>query len=462
MNSSHLLIIFKHRQLRSSALEKFKVDASVTGREYRPNMHTITTSEELKRRIKTDVSATIPLEGIAIESSSSYLRSVKTSNTSFVQVIEEIIQDAPVRAETRDLKLTAEAAALLDSNLNGFIEKYGEYFVYGHMSRARFTAICNIKASSVELCEEIKSSLSAKVGDAKGISAVLEKFTSTKKGSCSMDMSLEIDRISDKDASTKPHFEIGEVVKAWDHFQANFETVPHVALLCPYSVLNSKFPLPQNQFQHLGPVISTAYQNLYLAQNELSNSLMSQAAGYSATISKACDMVRFLDVNNESAVADMRKTVQDCLDEVERWRLRFDLQSDAKKLENKNMSDEWISSGGQREWSSGKLGVEADPKYSIIGSDVTHRREQFQREWKPSRQYQSYNLGDAQDSVIGYRITNEWNNNENGWFKLHHGKIREDSLVKVEFCAETWRGTSWSLDVWTVPKIMYEVQEAKP
>ncbi|KAL9032967.1 MAG: hypothetical protein Q9180_006201, partial [Flavoplaca navasiana] len=94
-------------------------------------------------------------------------------------------------------------------------------------------------------------------------------------------------------------------------------------------------------------------------------------------------------------------------------------------------------------------------------SDVKHRREQFKTEWKSYRQYQTYSLGDAQDSVIGYRITNEWNNNDNGWFKLHHGTIRQDSSVKVEFCAETWRGCVWSLDVWTVPKIMYEAQQAK-
>ena len=101
------------------------------------------------------------------------------------------------------------------------------------------------------------------------------------------------------------------------------------------------------------------------------------------------------------------------------------------------------------------------PKYSSIESEVKHRREHFQRESKPWREYQTYELGDSQDSVIGYRIVNEWNNNENGWFKRHHGEIRRDSSVKVEFCAETWRGCSWTLEVWTVSKIMYEVKQAK-
>ncbi|KAL9629070.1 MAG: hypothetical protein Q9204_005488 [Flavoplaca sp. TL-2023a] len=55
------LMSCKHRQLRSSALESFEVDPSVTGRKYIPNMHTITTSEELKTRIKANVSATVPL-----------------------------------------------------------------------------------------------------------------------------------------------------------------------------------------------------------------------------------------------------------------------------------------------------------------------------------------------------------------------------------------------------------------
>ena len=58
------------------------MDSSLTGRKYMPNIHTITTAEELKTRIKADVSVTVPLEGIAIEASSSYLRSVETSKTS--------------------------------------------------------------------------------------------------------------------------------------------------------------------------------------------------------------------------------------------------------------------------------------------------------------------------------------------------------------------------------------------
>ncbi|KAL9035560.1 MAG: hypothetical protein Q9180_004798, partial [Flavoplaca navasiana] len=105
-----------------------------------------------------------------------------------------------------------------------------------------------------------------------------------------MDMRLEIDRIGGKDPEKKPHIDIGEVVKAWDYFQADFETTPYMALLCHYSVLDSKFALPHNQFQYLGSKISAAYQSLYLAQNELSNSLMAQAASCSDSVAKACDL----------------------------------------------------------------------------------------------------------------------------------------------------------------------------
>ncbi|KAI4275065.1 MAG: hypothetical protein LQ337_003476 [Flavoplaca oasis] len=222
----------KHRQLRSSALDSFEGDPSVTGRKYIPNMHTITTSEELKTRIKADVSATVPLEGIAIESINSYLRSVKMSDTSLVQVIGGVIQGGPVQAKMHDLKLTAEASALLASKVEDFTEKSGEYFVYGHVSRARFNAICNIKTSSKELREKIKSSLAGKAGDAKGISAALESYNSSNKESCSMDMRLEIDRIGGKGPENKLNIEVGEVVKAWDDFQADFETTPYMDLLC--------------------------------------------------------------------------------------------------------------------------------------------------------------------------------------------------------------------------------------
>lgn len=327
----------KHRQLRSSALERFEVDSSLTGRKYMPNIHTITTSEDLKARIKADVSVTVPLEGIAIEASNSYLRTLKTSDTSLVQFIEQIIQDDPVRANAFDMKLTAEASELLGKDIRAFTDKYGEYFVYGHASRARFTAVCYIKTSSKEVRDKIKSSLAAKAGDAKGISALMESYNSSNKESCSMDMSLEIDRLSEKDAESRPHFEIGELIKAYDNFQKNFKTTPYMALLCHYSVLDPRFPLPQSQFQYLGSKLSALYQSLYLAQHELSHSPMVQSASCSTKIAKACDMIRFLDVYDVNAVANVQKDMQDCLDEVERWRLRFDLQSDAKKLENTSM-----------------------------------------------------------------------------------------------------------------------------
>ena len=294
----------------------------------------MTTHQELESRIKADVSARIPLEGLAIEATSSYLRSVKISETSLVQIIEEIIEDDPVRANAYDLKLTGEASELLGKDIKAFMDKHGEYFVYGHVSRARFTAVCTIKTSSKELRQEIKNALTVKAGDANAISGILESYNSSKKDGCSIDTDLEVDRLSGKDPEKKPHFRIGEIVKAWDHFQDDFQTVPYMALLCHYSVLDPRFPLPQHQFRFLGSQMSSAYQTLYLAQSELSNSRMVQAASCSANVGKACDKIRSLDVNDENAVASMHETVQACVDEVEHWRLRFDLQDDAKKLED--------------------------------------------------------------------------------------------------------------------------------
>ena len=235
------------------------------------------------------------------------------------------------------MKLTAEASELLGRDVRAFTDKYGEYFVYGHVSRARFTAVCNIKTSSTDVRDKIKNSLTAKAGDAKGISASLESYNSTSKESCSMDMSLEIDRLKEKDAESRPKFEIGELMNAYDNFQKNFKTTPYIALLCHYSVLDPRFPLPQIQFQYLGSKLSALYQSLYLAQHELSHSPMVQSASCATKIAKTCDMIKHLDVYDENAVANMQKDVQDCLDEVERWRLRFDLQSDAKKLENTSL-----------------------------------------------------------------------------------------------------------------------------
>ncbi|MCJ1396857.1 hypothetical protein MMC11_000047 [Xylographa trunciseda] len=448
-----------HRTLRSSALESFTPQSSSTDRKYTPNIHTITTSEELKSRIKADVNATIPLEGAKIEATSSYLRSVQTSKTSLVQILEEIIEDPPVRAKTEQLKLKPDALKLLKKSVEEFQQKYGEYFVYGYVSRARFSAICTIKTSSEAVRDKIRASLTAKATDVGEIAATLERSLQNNSDFAQVDIHMEIDRLKGEEPAKRHIFKTDEVLSAFDKFQKDFVTVPFMALLCHYSVISS-FPLPQNQFEYLGGQLAAAYQNLYIAQTDLISSPMVQAASFTHRITKVCDEIKQLDVGNEDAVSETKKHVQECTDETDRWRLRYDLRLDAVKLASKSMADnigKEIEASYQREWSSGLLGVNGNRKYDLLKDDITTQREQFKVGWEHGRQRGKFLLGRSDKQIIGFQIISHRNDNSNGSYKLHKGSIL-DSEMQVEFITGFSRGCDWVAEVWMVSKVTYEVK----
>ena len=230
--------------------------------------------------------------------------------------------------------MSGKASDLLEKDAKEFADKYGEYFVYGHQSRARFSAICTIKCSSKEVRDKVKTSLTATPAKVGEITASLSKSTQTNQESVSIDINLEIDRLKAAKPEEQHVFKTDEILQAYDEFQKDFETVPILALLCHYSAIDSRCPLPQYQFQYLGGHLALAYQNLYIAQSELLTSAMVQAASSSKKISNVCDQIKALDVGKQEAVIEIQNSVRECLVDTENWRLRYDLRGDARKLVN--------------------------------------------------------------------------------------------------------------------------------
>jgi hypothetical protein len=66
----------------------------------------------------------------------------------------------------------------------------------------------------------------------------------------------------------------------------------------------------------------------------------------------------------------------------------------------------------------------------------------------------TFNLGENDKIVIGFKITSWWNDYTNGTFKIYSGNVL-DSIVQVGISSYKTRGCDWNLDVWTVPKLMY-------
>lgn len=330
--------------MRGSAFADFPVPAKETSKpspnDIKYQKHVISTSEELKSRIKADVKATIPLEGVSVETENSYLRNVKTSSTSLTQVVTATIEDAPLRADTSKLKLSQTALSILDGTdgITKFQEKYGEYFIYGSLSRARFNAVCNIQTSTVEIRNQIKSKLEVAATESVSLSTTFESLSKQQDDWMSSDVDISLSGVKGQPASTGTTDKIDSMKSSYDYFIKNYETAPYVGLLCHYSVIDTRIPTPQGQFSFLGPVLELLYQSLYMAQTQLLSSPMTQAAQLTPKISSLCDTIKDMDINDAAMLAKMKTEVADCVNEAEKWRLREDLIDDAKKLSNPTLN----------------------------------------------------------------------------------------------------------------------------
>jgi hypothetical protein len=326
---------------------------SKEGRDIERNVHSVSTANELKTRIKADFKANVPIEGVSLNTENSYLRSVETSDTSLTQIIQETIVDQPAKLDIHQLRLTEGAKALLDGpeGWKKFSQKYGEYFVYGYRSRARFSAIYDIKTSSKKSRDEIKTSLEAEVEGAGSLTATLKSMSESKSDTVSIDVNIHTSGLNNVENDARDGAKLGgeskttktnkveEVQKKLEEFQKHFKTQPYLGLLCHYSVLDTSgnIPLPQNQFARLGPELERMYKSLFTAQIDLATSPMVQAAAAARGMVDLCDQITKLNLTDESAINQMDEKVKASLNSVDLWRLRNDLLVDAVKLKNDRM-----------------------------------------------------------------------------------------------------------------------------
>jgi hypothetical protein len=93
-----------------------------------PESYIIATEDELNAKIKSEVSASVPLDGATIGASGGFLSKVKISDKSMLQVIRMTIKGPNLKAKDADLKLTSQAIKLLEGpdGPKRFAEQYGQ------------------------------------------------------------------------------------------------------------------------------------------------------------------------------------------------------------------------------------------------------------------------------------------------------------------------------------------------
>lgn len=242
--------------------------------------------------------------------------------------------------DTSKLKLSKTALDLLDSpkGVEKFQEKYGEYFVYGAMARSTFSAICNVKTNSTMIRNKVKVSLEAQASDVGSLKTTIDTYSKSSNESISIDIIINFSGVKKNVQETTKSTKVEQVSAAYETFKKNFVTKPYVGMLCHYSVVDNRIPLPQHQFQHLGPELELLYQSLYMAQTELLASPMTRAADFTPKISALCNEIRTMKMNDSNIISQLKLRVDTCTTEADSWRLRTDLLEDVMKLKNDKLN----------------------------------------------------------------------------------------------------------------------------
>lgn len=308
------------------------------GNKSTPNIYSIETLEELKQAIKSEVKASVPIQGVRVEASSSFLKSVKLSNKNLLQVVQHVIEEPLKRATFQELKLTSQAVTLL-GEVDGpkkFQERYGDFFVYGCRSKSAFAGVLTYKADSSEALDEFKSALSIDAGNIASTSAALEKIRKEYKSTITSNLKIHIDgyRGFSEVVVTK------SLDDAYVDFQENYQTVPYLALLCHYSAIDSLIPRNHNPLEGMGPVLENAFQRLYIMQSEIISSPMKQANQLSKRVTNLGDDLATVDVTKKNSVKRLVDEIHVCGEEFNLWETRASLLEDAEKLSKPSLVSE--------------------------------------------------------------------------------------------------------------------------
>lgn len=351
--------IYQTRQLKDTALEDVPDPTPRPGEpKFVTNLHSVSTDEDLKTRIRSDLKATVPLEGALVHTENSYLSSVKTSDTSLTRIIQETITYPPSTIEVSEAQLSSRARTILEGRGGwpSFTQRYGEYFVYGYVSRAHFSAICSVKTSDKKVRDEVQTSLDVGVEGIADVGPAIQSVAGRHNASISISVDLEVtglqslvadqtssDDVEEFEPQKKKTNKLEDVQTVYDNFRKNFKPQPYTALLCHYSVLDTEgiIPLPVHQFDHLGKEIEGLYKNLYTAQVEVSTSPMVQASETSDKIADVCSKISNFsnfDLTQEGQLSKIRREAQSCLEEVDLWRLRSSFIGDVVKLRDNNLN----------------------------------------------------------------------------------------------------------------------------
>lgn len=209
------------------------------------------------------------------------------------------------------------------------------YFVYAFDSRASFVASCNFIASSAEVMNQLKAGIGANIEQVAAVTHEMQASLKEKGEHIRTEIALEVTGFDPRGDSKGDMANLKEIATAFKTFQKNAKPVPYMASLVHYSAIDSRIPLPAQQFKDLSFKLSTALQRVYMLQSEILSSPMSRAKLLSEKISKTA--TELLEVKpTDEAMDEWLLKIDDYTLQAKQWSDREQLLKDAVKLTTKD------------------------------------------------------------------------------------------------------------------------------
>jgi hypothetical protein len=410
--------------------------------------HVVRSEEELISQIDVSAGASGSVTPLfSLEASSAFLRSIKCNSTTMTTIIRCTITSCS-QETLSSCRLTKDAEKCLKKPVFGkktpekFLNRYGQYYVWGKVSESTLVAICTHTATSKEKLEKFKSKLGGNYNFTmlEAVVDFMRKATSSK-----IDTKINVNMTGSGTAAVSESLSATAFEKVLKGFLENHVPVPRAAILKHYSYLDQRLPKPQVRFI-IPPAITEAYQSC----------LDLEVRSRSCSMDKAKEILpKLADVRKElsgvrPSMDGWEKDVSTLHDKLLALKADMDKFFEVKALLQQTKSastsierKKWNKANQTVAWTAGTT----NHMSATLASEIKHQKYEFTKGL--------YSVPCSTRVIIGFRVESRRLDGSNGSWRLKEGWVGTHDHLEVEFSADLFHKSKWTLEVWSVDKDMY-------
>ncbi|KAL0577427.1 hypothetical protein V5O48_004555 [Marasmius crinis-equi] len=471
------------RQLKPTALNPFKPTQDHTHPKISVSSYTLDTADDVMEKIHDEVHASVCLKGETVEACGTFLRNVNVSKNAMCKVFRTTVEDPVMRGKQTEFKLDEKAKKILEGpeGPGKFVEEYGHYFVYGRENKSSFAAACNFSSDSMDaITALVETSLGEdidQVDSSPGLTRARNQMKSSR-GSDIAAVSVAVNTIPGVNTAVDVElfgFQAPEGIDAnavtiddaseiFQKFIDEAKPAPYMALLLPYSMLDSRIPSPAVEeliANDPSQKVTLMLQHLYLLHFDVVSHPMERVQKLVDKVAKASDEVLRVNPSDSQAMEEWAKKIDRLAEEAKAWKDRDLVLKDALKLTTLNYvrKDEWIRGLVRPAWTQGIMIEAGNPVWDSISNDIRIEERSWNPEWSIIAQEHEFTLGSEDRLILGWQVLNNRRDGANGAWMWKNGKVLE-SHFRVAFRTQSFHGASfhsasWTVRVWTVDRALY-------